>query len=329
MSADDRDDLLAVLLRILAVGLPLAATVATADTLVTRTQTYDGTFMRYEKNMFHFNRADGTAVVEPRLTVEALTLTPPREGVLEQGSRTLDVKLIGYKQAKFSIIKDGPGAQEETVYGMQVQRLVVREEPSAAAADGLPVPPKPKPMLDIAHLSARLDLTPAQMAAVKLYLAQRAPYDAFVRESTKMVAAMDQAKGKGRGEMLDALRARKVQETALRQALTRAENGLHAAFPRGIPASGAGADGGANGVEVPDPPPRPAGAAAVVLLDTAPLAAHAGLTDAQITAIKAYQEAVRNYTKASGTGARTDVASDAIKQAEKTLLAAFPDVVIE
>ncbi|GEM_PF-1981961 len=325
MSADDRGSLSAVLLRILAVGLPLAATVATADTLVTRTQTYDGTFMRYEKNMFHFNRADGTAVVEPRMTVEALTLTPPREGVLEQGSRTLDVKLLGYKQAKFSIIKDGPGAQEETVYGMQVQRLVAREEPSAAAAGGLPEPPKPQPMLDVTHLSARLDLTPAQMAAVKLYLAQRAPYDAFVRESTKMVAAMDQAKGKGRGEMLDALRARKVQETALRQALTRAENGLRAAFPRGIPAAGAGA----NGVEAPDTPPRPADPAAVVLLDTAPLAAHAGLTAAQTNAIKAYQEAVRDYMKASGTGTGARDARDAIKRAEATLLAAFPDVVIE
>ena len=315
-------------MRGLVVGLTLGATVAAADTLVVRGHSYEGTFTSYQKNAFQFALADGKNLDEPRPQVESLTLTQPRRVMIEQAGKTLDVKLMGYQKAKFSIVKAG---KEESLFGMTVQRIVVQDEPAAAGEEGLPGAPRPRPRLDIARVLDRRDLTPGQTAAITRCLAERKSYDAFLAESTKMVLEMDQATGKRRNTLLDALRKRRIDEQPLKRALDAAEQAVQAAFPLGIEAS-------REEASVADParaktPKSPAGSTGdVFILDVLPLRQQPNLSDAQKAAIQAYQAAAQIYGQKAVLGAdssETRTSITALHQAQAALLKLFPDVTIE
>jgi hypothetical protein len=315
-------------LRGLVVGFTLGATVAGADTLVARGHSYEGTFTSYQKNAFQFALADGKNLEEPRLQVESLTLTQPRRVMIEQAGKTLDVQLVGYQQAKFSIVKAG---KPESVFGMTVQRIVVQDEPAAAGEEGLPAAPRPRTRLDIARVLDRRDLTPQQTAAVTRCLEARKSYDAFLVESTKLVAEMEQATGKSRNALLEALRKRKMEEQPVLRALEAAENAVHAAFPLGIEAS-------REDAPVADParaktPKSPAGSTGdVFILDVLPLSRQSNLSEAQKAAIQAYQAAAQTYAQKAVLGAdspETRTSITALHQAQAALLKLFPDVTIE
>jgi len=323
-----------LLLRAAIIAAALGAS-CRADTITIRSREQKGEFQGYENREFLFRADAWTDLREPRTAVQKLVLDPPRDVDLVLGSSAEAATLVAYEQSRFVV--EQKGARRE-IAGMLVKSITVRAAaPAAAGGSGGAEEPEARRALDISAFE-KADLTPLQSAALARYKTARARYDAFLAQSSAMVAMMDKAQGAKREEILNALRLRKNEEQPVVRELEAAEKALMAAIPQGTvlrekaePAAGgadAPADAQAKAASMPE-----AGDGNVVIIDTASLEASPGINANQRAAIAGYKQASAAYLRVSETAggageaaAELEAAAGQLQKAQKALLGAFPDM---
>ena len=204
-----------------------------ADEMVVRNETHRGTFEAYERNSFMFLDSNNDMIKAPKGAVKKLTLNPAcKVQVMRSMKKESEPYLLkGYKNMKITL-SNGDG--ETTIFANNIKSMTA-DRPSALlvaavgadAAGGNKAPPP----IDTEPLEARADLTDEQAQALADYKDARETYDAFVRESSRMVAEMDRMQGPRRTDLLAELRSRKNQEQPIKNALLSATSAMKSAFP--------------------------------------------------------------------------------------------------
>ncbi|TFH17805.1 MAG: hypothetical protein E4H02_01845 [Lentisphaerales bacterium] len=215
------------------VGVMVACASHASDEMVVRNKTHRGTFEGYEKNSFMFFDSSNDMIKAAKGAVKKLTLNPPcKVQLLRSMKKEPDGYVLkGYSSMKFTV-EDSNG--ETTIFANNVKSITT-ERPNALlvaavgadAAGGNKVPAR----IDTEPLEARPDLTDGQTRALSGYMDARERYDAFVSESSRMVAEMDRMRGARRTELLAELRDRKNQEQPIKNAVVAATADLKSAFP--------------------------------------------------------------------------------------------------
>jgi len=211
---------------ILVIVLSIAAA-ASADVMVVGTKSHRGTLEGYAADTFRFRLADGKVLKARRMSVKKLSLKKPLEGTLTRSSKPspVSVKLLGYERAKF-IYKEDRARRESA--GMRIKSFALARDPRWTA----PRPAAEKiPVIDIARLEARKGLTPEQGGVLERYKLARVRHSAFVAESSRLVAELDNAKGDRRSKLLESLRRRKQDEPPIKEAFRDASDELLDMFP--------------------------------------------------------------------------------------------------
>lgn len=208
----------------------LAPPATAADTMVTRTKTYGGTFERFENNRFVFRTEDGATVELERGQVTELTCDPPVDiALLRARSREPEAaKLLQYKGLRFSVELDG---KEQTVFNNQVDRIVAQRPMPAMGGAGRAGAAPAVQFLNTAELEQNPDLPPNQQAALQRYLAAKDAYLAFRQESSEMVERLNRATGNERHQLLEDLRRRNIAEQPILAELDLATKAMYEAFP--------------------------------------------------------------------------------------------------
>lgn len=215
------------LLALLAVSVSSSVS---ADTITVRNKTHQGKFEKFENGKFIFHITFGDTLKLSPSSVKLLKLDKPAEvSLLLSGTKKAGKALFdGYEGSKFTFKQDG---KTRTVYAMKVKKMVVKAPKPGAGGGASHEAPVARKFMDIAHIEHRKDLPPAQMAALKTYVAARDQYKAYLTENTRMVTAANAATGARRVAMLRKLNTRKVDEQPLLRALDGAEADMRAAFP--------------------------------------------------------------------------------------------------
>jgi len=210
-------------------ALVLVATSVSADTIVVRSKQHEGELEKFEHGKFTFSIPFGDTLQIPASSVKSLKLDRPRPVKLFLAGKAdaEAANLHGFQQSKFTFEQKGG---MRMVYAMKVKRIVV-EKPKPSAGRASHDAPGPRQFVDISHIEHRKDLPPNQMTALHQYTQARDRYKSYLAESSRLVAAMDTAKGDRRLQMLTELRTRKNNEQPLLLALDEAEEALFAAFP--------------------------------------------------------------------------------------------------
>jgi len=308
---------------------------ARADVLNLGTKEHEGTFEGFANSRFVFRTGAGREVKESRTSVQRLTLAEPRKvALLRPGKKDPEtVMLVGYEGGKFTVKQ---GNQETNIPGMQVRSIEVEMEmPEGGGADVTDTP-RPIPPIDISELAARQDLGAPQIAVLEKYKAARAKYDAFIEESSALVAAMNKATGAKREELLNTLRRRKGEEQPIKRSLETSRSALIAAFPeitggktpqkKQTSENEPATKQGQIIVKVPA-----AGENEVFFLDTDMLGKGRELNEEQSASIERYNAVKGNYERlaADPMGASEEKAEalrTALAEAQTGLLKAFPNL---
>lgn len=297
---------------------------AQADILVTATDQHKGTFRGFEKDHFVFFTENGDELRMPRSSVRVLVMEPAREvEVTRTGRKTADMEtLAGYEKMKFCVIQ---GGRTNQVMGTAIAAIVVPEyQGQKAFGNGAADAPRAPRAFDISMLEALPDLSPERKAVLENYKEARRRFDAFVKESSALVAKMDRATGLEREKLLDVLRSRKNEEQPLKRALERATADLLAAFPDIGKSNGSVRK--SDGVTAPSYQRE-----SLMILDVSDLLSDSQLTEEQVSVAKRYQELAGEYKSAiNGTVKKNDVEIEQlekdIKKAEADLLKVFPGI---
>lgn len=249
------------------VAFAMSAGVHAADTMVVASETHTGTFEGYRQNRFLFRTESGTLLQEVRGRVSELKLGQPCKVTFARTGRKKrePAHLKTYAHMKFTF---EDGGREKVVPAFNIREITVQRDESGGAAKpddgakpgGAPDKPGVFTTYDVRPLASRSDLTGPQSAALKRYETAKSRYDAFLKESTRLVTEMDRAKGAQREKLLNELRTRKNQEQPIKKELDGATAALLSAFPwlktgQAPPEQAAAATGGLFAlvlVELPD-----------------------------------------------------------------------------
>ena len=203
----------------------LASTIM-ADQLVLTGQVKEGTFQKYENGRFEFVTAQGRFVKERADRVTKLVLSSPMKVayLTTDSKREETAELKGYDKKAFTFARKNL----DLVVALSKIRTIGRadEGESSDAGSRYPIPE-----FDTDSLSGG-DLSPAQQSSLESFKAAKKTFDAFVAESSALVAEMDKTTGVRRENLLNQLRQRKNDEQPLKKALINAYNALADAFPQ-------------------------------------------------------------------------------------------------
>lgn len=200
---------------------------ARCDEWVIGGQTRQGTFLRYEDGKFIFLTEKGETR-EASSRVSRLVLPKPASVTYQttEDRRSRSGELRGYDRRGF-VLADG--GREMTLPLLKMKRLEVADV-TGGAGEGrsgveLGDDRYPVPNIDLRKFQGDT-LTEEQHAAVERFHRAKKAFDAFVDESSRLVAEMEKSTGERRQRLLDQLRLRKLQEQPLRDALIRAYRDL-------------------------------------------------------------------------------------------------------
>lgn len=301
----------------------LAAGPGSADVLTVGKRSYSGAFEGFRKRQFLFRTTEGRLLKQDRGAVRSLRLDEERPIRWQRLGRKEpeDGRLVGYDKARFTIKS---GRRKEAVLGMHVQSMSLRW----AARNGGEHEGRPRPerRIDLPALERRPNLTPTQVNVLRRYRSVRRQYDAFVAESSALVAEMDRATGRRREGLMDVLRRRKDKEQPLKRSLEKATAALLAAFPDPFPQAGETEESARPAPEKPAPTEGPRLAEdEILLIDVSGLKGFV-LSREQSTAIGNYEAAMRRYRSADAEAQGQAIAE--LKEAQTALLRSFPDIKI-
>lgn len=328
---------LCILLFLAVLAVLAVSRTCTADVLYVGTKKYHGTFMGYDDGQFVFQPMFDTAARYARTSVRRLALDIPVQVRFTRADRrgTQDAVLLGYEKSQFSIEHAG---KKENLFGIRVQKMLVRDTPKAPTHAGHEDGPRPKRRVSISALEKQ-ELSPAQRAVVNRYKTVRGRYDAFLAESTHLVTQMDRSTGKRREDLLNRLRLRKNQEQPLLRDLERAEGALLASCSNLLPAEGRPArrETGSStqkpgGPPEGDPLPEIDEDPVMILIDVTGLEKMPDLTHTQFTALQHYKTAKAGFERATQHESGDDPDGAAahkqpvtvLRAAQRRLFEAFP-----
>ncbi len=315
-------------------------TTARADTMEVGSKKYEGSFEGFAQTKFIFRVSGGKLLKTPRSSVRRLTLAKPRNATMVKTARREpeSIVLVSYGGGgKFTIMQNGRKSQ---VFALHVTSLSVAKDPPPPAGGGMAAGPSSLSPIDTSGVKDRPDLSRQQVAALARYQIAREAYDAFVAESSAMVAEMDTAAGDRRQELLQALRVRKQDERPISGELAASQSALLAALPELSRGAGGGApargrppapDAGVATMEYTLTVPN-VGPNGVFLIDTGFLTQGGRVSDEQSAAISRYNETRDRYRKfmAKPSSIPTKEGREALKaelrKDQKAMLKAFPNL---
>lgn len=203
---------------------------AQADSITIRNETHQGSFEGYSNSTFTFRKKDGEILEETRSLVRELKLDPPckTQVTLSRSSDSEERLMKGYKAMKFVFVE---GDKEKTDFANVIDEIKVQRPMASAGGKTGTSGQEVIPRINLSGVEDNPALSPQQKTAIDNYKKARAEYDAFLTESSALVAEMDAAKGARREDLLNRLRMRKNEEMPIKQALQNATNELLALFP--------------------------------------------------------------------------------------------------
>lgn len=295
---------------------------STADLLTSGGVTRSGRFAGYRSDHFSFAADDGAPLDHHRGTVQKLALEAPLTVTLLRSNQAPpgdEVLLSGFEAGAFSIERSGRVQQVPALFVASIS------VPAPAAGTAAAPTPGPRPAIDVAALE-RSPMSEAQRALLDDYREARRDYDAFVAESSALVAQLDTLTGARRMELLEKLRHRNHSEQPLATALRRTEQAVRQAFGD-HPGTSAGTGTESHPAQAGTEPRE----WRVMLIDVQPFRGMPGLTALQQAAIARYESSTQAIQAAltSADEATIQSAAAALQQAETALLQAFPDVVLD
>ena len=307
--------------------LLLLTTAGYADVLTRGTKKMNGRFAGIEKSRFHFEGKSGQIEKTHQSFVTTLELDEPIPVRFVQSGKKGEQTgmLYGYRSGKFAIILSG---KKQQIPGTQIKQLSIRnleEEQQAGAVAGNNVP-----TIDSRALRQRKDLTANQSATLDRYDRAKQQYDAYLTQSSAMVAKMDAAKGGQRGKLLIALRHRKAEEQPLKNTFEASRDALLAAFPNAAAQSVRRTKGKAPTLTLRIPNYKEG---TIVLIDTGFLENSGPINPDQKNAIKKYNSAKNKYAKYAAqpppdSEATKTKLSKNLLDSQSSLFGAFPNLEI-
>jgi len=309
-------------------GLILGGSLAGADVIKKTMGEEKGAFSEYKNSKFMILTDGGGTIEIPKASVRELILDKPvAVSFLRKGkSQRENGELLGYDKLQFKLKQKNKEMSLSAMYITSMQAQVAAS--SAGGGTAMGDAETVIPAIDTSEFDESV-MSAEQKASLETYRSVRRRYDAFIRESSAMVAEMDRSSGQKREELLSKLRIRKNQEQPIRLEMSGAHKALLASFPNGFPLKAANPPP-AEPQSVKPPPGESAaeiiGESAdsengeVILIDTAPLAQSGNLTDKQMHALDEYEKAAVAYEQISAKQLSLANAIQAAADADKANL---------
>lgn len=287
-----------------------------------------GTFTEYSNSKFILKTDKGKSVEVPKASVRELILDEPvKVTLLRKGkSGRESAELLGYDKLQFKLKQKN---RKISLSAMYITSLKAQRPVSGGGMGGGAVGSGDTaiPAIDTSEFDESV-MTESQKSALATYNTVRRRYDAFLTESSAMVAEMDRAGGQRREELLSKLRIRKNQEQPVRLEMSAAHKALLAAFPEGFPLK---PKVGPAAPEEKMPPPGESASEViektvdadneeVLLIDTSPIAESGNLTEIQMKALDAYDKAAAAFQQISQRQASLAVSIQSAAASDKANL---------